>query len=1037
MPKDEHNDNLPKMQPCYAVTEALYTAENGESICLANGTTTRDIAAIRQFMVGRESYDTVDSMGKPWSYSPPFEVPVGWTPTDERQSGTACSLTVIRNNNGTLSKHYALNKDGEMVRIDKAGAMSDGTYSVEHFNTLDELNYLLNGLTNEQGVVLGVPKVDVCGAAAAGAGRLVSRDVAEWLNPVGRVGVVTRTLDCMGWREGAGAAPLDGDGWPGGVTTHAQAQALIRSTIPELGDVQLLTRSSSSSLLPGKGYKSHTWLQIPDMTLAKVFTKAVAARMATVGVTIDTGVASPEHWIFAQPGIYGRGVTYEAEKPLLSGTEAMLSAEAVAAIIASAPVEPERLAVASVRVTDRTYTDSERNRYAEILRIKMRDVGAFAAMPEGDRHNAMNRLVVKCAPYVREGFLDEGALRDAVAIASGPAPDGNGYLADIGTAKWMQEFNKSLNDGMDMGELQALRPVPDAEAVFGTKGAPIPNQAAALAVEPDVGVVLDGLMNGTTPLDEVVKTLAGISNTKWLNLADAFALLYRIQRRELIKLVTSERSKIVISPNDGEDFLYKHTPRKSAELFKALHYPNMIYVQDEFLRWDGSSYVLVEEKVISSQIAAYLDSKMTKHFNRSTGEKEIVPFCPLTQDVNQVFVALTHQCTCDSEEVKAPCWLDKTPAKPTDIIAFQNGWLDTLSNNFYPPTPMLFTRNALSFNYDPNAQEPVRFHQFLKEIWPTAKEQEEFIPAFQRAIGYLLVTDTSLQKILLFLGAPGSGKGTAIRLINILVGDRNAGSCSASELVNGPFVLDSFRGKTLEVFPDLEIDRKDARGFAGRIKSISGEDKVSINRKSKSILNETLTCRLLIASNELPNIPDPSGSLIRRYIPFRFGVKFSGREDIELSAKLVAEAPGILNWALEGLREIRQLKRFPIGPLAEGELHSAYTQGAPLAEFIEDMLDVTPDGRIEKNALYQAYVTWCAFAGNDKPMSREYFGRQLKGTVATVSETQYRVGSGARTRGWSGVRLATGVVTGKNEYAKVIVPFPAQPCLPGGGAQGC
>lgn len=388
-------------------------------------------------------------------------------------SAFLCQVTFIHNPSGIISKQYEADDAGGVRRTGKAGVMTDGHYEVVGVRSLAELNRRLNPLvmTPHHGLVTGVPMASIDGTPAADLGRLVSRDIGEWLTGEGRSGVVTRTLDCMAWRPDAPCVlTLDADAVPASVASCRAIDALVRGAAPMLAGVQMLWRGSSSALLIVGGkvvtpFKAHGFMIIPRGDQAKAIAAAIAGILAAAGVTIDMGVVSPEHWIFAAPAAYGHGVTQSVIEPFLGGETVMM--EQSCADMLNALGTPAKTVMETVMETVMTpeetvigqdqsvMTAQDRLRYEAILRMKLGDLDEFAAMPQGDRHNAMNRLVVKAAPYVAAGLLDEDALRELVWDASRR----NGYWLDIGAAAWTREFDKSLREGMDLGELQALRPV--------------------------------------------------------------------------------------------------------------------------------------------------------------------------------------------------------------------------------------------------------------------------------------------------------------------------------------------------------------------------------------------------------------------------------------------------------------------------------------------------------------------------------------------------------------------------------------------------
>jgi putative DNA primase/helicase len=82
------------------------------------------------------------------------------------------------------------------------------------------------------------------------------------------------------------------------------------------------------------------------------------------------------------------------------------------------------------------------------------------------------------------------------------------------------------------------------------------------------------------------------------------------------------------------------------------------------------------------------------------------------------------------------------------------------------------------FEYEPTAPEPVRWLQFLNQLWP---DDPESINALQEFFGYVLSGRTDLHKIMLLIGPTRSGKGTIARVLAALLGKGNvAGSTLAS-----------------------------------------------------------------------------------------------------------------------------------------------------------------------------------------------------------------------------------------------------------------
>src|SRR5262249_9791470 len=87
-------------------------------------------------------------------------------------------------------------------------------------------------------------------------------------------------------------------------------------------------------------------------------------------------------------------------------------------------------------------------------------------------------------------------------------------------------------------------------------------------------------------------------------------------------------------------------------------------------------------------------------------------------------------------------------------------------------------------------------------------------------------------------------------------------------------------------------------------------------------------------TNELPRISDTSGALVGRLIVLVLRRSFYGREDPALTARLLTELPGILNWAVHGYRRLRQRGYFVPPATAREALEDLEVLASPIKAFI-------------------------------------------------------------------------------------------------------
>jgi putative DNA primase/helicase len=119
---------------------------------------------------------------------------------------------------------------------------------------------------------------------------------------------------------------------------------------------------------------------------------------------------------------------------------------------------------------------------------------------------------------------------------------------------------------------------------------------------------------------------------------------------------------------------------------------------------------------------------------------------------------------------------------------------------------------------------------------------------------------------------------------------------------------------------------------------ITGEDEMHINRKNKKYWNGKLSTKLLIFANELLRFQDESGALAGRCLTFRMQQSFFGREDENLTEKLLSERPGILNLAMDGL----------------GDLTS------DVKVFVDECCDIGEKFQVRVSEIFIRWQDWCA-----------------------------------------------------------------------------
>lgn len=402
------------------------------------------------------------------------------------------------------------------------------------------------------------------------------------------------------------------------------------------------------------------------------------------------------------------------------------------------------------------------------------------------------------------------------------------------------------------------------------------------------------------------------------------------------------------------------------------------YWRGLFYWWRGTHYEQVENDAMEGMLWHFMNSARTLDANLAD-----IKFEPNKAFVGDVFSALKAVAGHGVESIDAPFWIagDEYP----NVIAVKNGLLRTDTWQLLPHTPDYFNLGVAEVAYDPHARldEGSRWLGFMKEAFP---DDQQSIDCLQEMMGYLLTSDTSQQKIFALIGTRRAGKGTILRTMQSLLGTTNYTATTLGKLA-GDFALESMVGKSACFISDAQMSgRTDSAAIAEQLKSISGEDAVSVARKYKSDWVGQLKVRFILAANELLSISDKSGALASRLILLKFEQTFLGREDHQLDAKIKRELSGIMNWSLRGLLRLNQ-RGFFVQPVASvKEVETVEKLGSTVITFISENCEVKSGvGWVKKDDIFMQYCSWCQ-RNNLKPASLGYFGRDFKAAYGHIAK---------------------------------------------------
>src|SRR5262249_37649636 len=133
------------------------------------------------------------------------------------------------------------------------------------------------------------------------------------------------------------------------------------------------------------------------------------------------------------------------------------------------------------------------------------------------------------------------------------------------------------------------------------------------------------------------------------------------------------------------------------------------------------------------------------------------------------------------------------------------------------------------------------------------------------------------------------------------------------------------------------------------------------------------------------------------------------RQDTQLSSKLKTELPGIFNWAVEGLRDLRRSGTFHIPTICQQAWEEFRSQSNPAQGFlVECYATASAADTVSCNTIYSQYSDWCRGRGF-KPLDAASFGKELRKIFPHVE--RQRDPQGERTWRYSGLKALGQQVT--------------------------
>jgi len=316
------------------------------------------------------------------------------------------------------------------------------------------------------------------------------------------------------------------------------------------------------------------------------------------------------------------------------------------------------------------------------------------------------------------------------------------------------------------------------------------------------------------------------------------------------------------------------------------------------------------------------------------------------------------------------CKASDFDAKP-NMLNLQNGTLDLATQVLRGHQPDDLITKLAHASYDPEATCP-HFDKLLQDSLPL--EHQKFA---LRLFGYSLLGVPDKQIFILFYGPGANGKSTLVNAVTYALGDyaANAEPSTFIKQKNPGIRNDLARLKGARMVATSELATGEILD-APLVKRITGGDPITARYLHKELFEYDPQFVMFMTTNALPVINGADAAMARRIVlvPFKNVIPEKGR-DSALPEKLKAEASGIMNRLLEGLRDFMENGlSIPADLKTEAD---KYAQSSDMIlGFLEDSCVIEHQGSVASNVLRIYYNMWCGENGL-KPLSQPQFKAEM------------------------------------------------------------
>ena len=289
--------------------------------------------------------------------------------------------------------------------------------------------------------------------------------------------------------------------------------------------------------------------------------------------------------------------------------------------------------------------------------------------------------------------------------------------------------------------------------------------------------------------------------------------------------------------------------------------------------------------------------------------------------------------------------------------------LDTWEIEEFSPDKIYFSK--IPVDYVPDAGKPTMFNNYVDSCFKGNEAQKDLL---QELFGYTLLKNYKYQNIFYLLGHGGNGKGIALSILGYLLGEHNYASESIHQLTDHlqvDYHVAKLHGKHANICGDISI--KTIVNTETIKKLTSNTDPVAARNPYERPFSFVNYAKIIVALNRLPQTDAFTTGDKRRNLIISFNNKFSETDNeikgLQCVIRDAGEMPGILLWAIEGLKRLEANQKFSDTRTIAQKAVEYEKKSRPARYYVEERLEELSGNLVPNALVYEDFNRFCVAIG--------------------------------------------------------------------------